>query len=87
MIKARLIRLKKTGIADWGAVANGIIWAIIYKGKGCWRKTDFDREWYYVVEYVSSDGWEKELKHENFKRFKDARKRALEIAIKEGGEE
>jgi len=82
------VRFRKLGKIDdscyqtniYGAEHNNIIWAKVYQG------TDFQYRnkqwsWKWVVKYTPFDNLNKNWVYEHFDKFKDARKRAIEIAI------
>jgi hypothetical protein len=80
----KVVRRKKVeddfyNYTEWTAIGDGIIWAIIYQGKGPFPRTKFNKTWFYIVRYVDEDMPEN-FKYEHYKTFKEAKKRAIEIA-------
>ncbi len=75
-IKLRKINNSIYCLTEYGVEKNKIIWATVYQGSKSWYKTIGSREWKWVVKHVGNDEWE----YEEFRYFKDARNKALEIA-------
>jgi len=83
-MKARLIKCQKItnenyDYIEWGAEKAGVIWATVYQGYLSWKRTPLMkalRNWYYVVKFVDGSNW----RMEHYGKFREARKRALEIA-------
>jgi hypothetical protein len=81
--KAKVVRQKTRkddyyNYTEWGAIKDGIIWATIYQGRGPFPKTEYDKTWCYVVRYVDDN--QGKFLYEHYKTFKEAKKRAIEIA-------